>query len=117
MNFSSHGANGNVESSYDPVSQSMRMSELHHKGHSFSQSASGMGTGDAEFTAQLSSRNAEIEATRFDIQHLMVKAHAFCTNTGLGVSNNRLSNTPARYSSGVSYGEIDFSSSLGSKMP
>jgi hypothetical protein len=36
-----------------------------------------------EFLTQFTARSAEVEATKFDLEQLMVRADRFCANSGL----------------------------------
>lgn len=50
-----------------------------------------------EFATNMASTNMEIEATREDLQQLMSRAHAICTNIGVATGSPLLSSTPPRH--------------------
>ena len=54
-------------------------------------------TDNSEFTAQITTSNAEIDNTRNEIQNLMTKAHAYCSNSGLGYTEYHLPVSIPRY--------------------
>ena len=92
------------------ASGSMRMSELQSPKSAFAndptlQSLFSADSNDSEFIAQMASRNAEIESTKYDIQELLTKANAFCKNSGLGSSELTLPMTPPRYPTGTSFSD------------
>ena len=89
---------------------SLRMSDLNYSrggqvgnttprddGSSFFQSIIDRQTDNSEFTAQLTTSNAEIDNTRYEIQSLMTKAHAYCKNSGLGNTDFHLPLSIPRY--------------------
>ena len=65
---------------------------------------------DADFFAQMAASNAEIAATKHDLQALFTSASAFCKNSGLGVSDVRLPETPPRYAGGEGVSETKLGS-------
>jgi hypothetical protein len=50
----------------------------------------------AEFWTQFTASNAEVDATKFDLEQLMVRADPFCANSGLGTSGVHLAIIPPR---------------------
>jgi hypothetical protein len=50
-----------------------------------------------DFMTQMSATNSDINAAKFEIERLMVRAHPFVANSGLGSSGIYLPATPPRF--------------------
>jgi hypothetical protein len=84
----------------------MKLSDLQASrsghGEALSKSVYDRETDNESFVSQLSATNSEIESTKYDIEQLMTKAHAFCKNSGLGSDYTRLAMTPPRFGDNAS---------------